>query len=198
MMNQPDQFAAKLQRTCALLATTPLTEQEGDSKFRKLIDRQLSHAKSCIENHNQAGETTGGHFPKEEGRPLGCPGAPIKKRKFDHMIKRAEDHLDEKYYAVDALSANLRRAHSELLHIQELLTSCEWTTAADIDRFTRAVLLFREFCVIINVSGEVTKARVIIGELYSLASNSGIAYYPLLPLYGEFVSACAPIKSPFH
>jgi hypothetical protein len=39
---------------------------------------------------------------------------------------------------------------------------------------------------------------VIIGELYSLASNSGIAYYPLLPLYGEFVTACAPIKSPFH
>jgi hypothetical protein len=198
MTNQADQFAAKLQRTCDLLATTPLTEQEGDSEFWKLIDRQLSRANSCIETHNQAGETTGGHFPKEEGRPPGCPGAPMKKRKFDHMIELAEGHRLEKYYAVDALSASLRRAHSELLHMQELLISCEWTTAADIDRFTRVVLLFREFCVIINVSGEVTKARVIIGELYSLASNSGIAYYPLLPLYGEFVTACAPIKSPFH
>ena len=194
-----DRFAAALQRTCDLLVTTPLRPQEGDSEFRKLINRQQIGANNCIEYHDQAGETTGGRFPpREAGQPPVCPGAPMKKRKFGDAIESAKAELPVKYRAVGALYASMRRAHDELWHIQKLLTCCRWATDADIDRFTRVVSLFREFCVIINVAGELTKARVVVGELYGLASNGGIAYYPLLPLYEEFNRACAPIKSPFH
>ena len=181
-----------------MLSTTPLTLQEGDSQFRALIKRQQSGAENCIEYHDQAGETTGGRFPKEAGQPLVCPGAPMKKRKFDDAIASAKSALPIKYRAVDALYASMRRAHTQLWHIQKLLTCCQWATTVDVDQFTRVVSLFREFCVIIHVAGELTKARVIMGELYSLASNGGISYYPLLPLYEEFNRACAPIKSPFH
>ena len=128
-----DRFAAALQHTCDLLVTIPLRPQEGDSEFRKLIKRQQIGAKDCIERHDQAGETTGGRFPpKEAGQPPVCPGAPMKKRKFDEAIALAKSALPIKYRAVDALYASMRRAHDELWHIQKLLTCCRWATPASV------------------------------------------------------------------
>ena len=179
------------------IAAMAMESQEGDPKLKRVFVRQIGNSEECLAAHIQAGATTGGRFPRVNG-VLQCPGAPLKKRKFDHLVDSAVEQVRSKQQSIQTLYSALENIHATLESARIILESSRFTTAEDKKLFEQLVKLFRDITITVHVTGEPTTARVMISDLCRLAATGGVMYYPLRDLHAAFVAACASIKSPFH